>query len=59
MPKQSTDDQYSDKEATARFEAALKGAMNAPHKPLKEKPKKRTLGNVETKPTKAKKGRPA
>jgi len=27
------------KEAQARFEAALKGAMNAPHKPLKEKPK--------------------
>jgi len=25
------------KEAKARFEAALKGAMNAPHKPLKEK----------------------
>ena len=24
-----------------RFEAALKGAMNAPHKPLKEKPKAR------------------
>jgi hypothetical protein len=33
------DDQYSDKEAKARFEAALKGAMSAPHKPLKEKPK--------------------
>jgi hypothetical protein len=32
-------DSYSDKEAKARFEAALKGAMNTPHKPLKEKPK--------------------
>jgi hypothetical protein len=32
-------DQYSTKEATARFEAEFKGAMNAPHKPLKEKPK--------------------
>jgi hypothetical protein len=32
-------DSFSDKEATARFEAALKGAMNTPHKPLKEKPK--------------------
>jgi hypothetical protein len=31
--------EYSAKEAKARFEAALKGAMNAPHKPLKEKPK--------------------
>jgi hypothetical protein len=33
------DDQYSDKEAKDRFEAALKGAMNTPHKPLKDKPK--------------------
>jgi hypothetical protein len=33
------DDQYSAKEATARFEAALRGALRAPHKPLKEKPK--------------------
>jgi hypothetical protein len=32
-------DQFSQKEAKARFEAALKGAMNTPHKPLKEKPK--------------------
>ena len=33
------DEKFSEKEAQARFEAALKGAMNAPHKPLKEKPK--------------------
>jgi hypothetical protein len=33
------DDEYSAKEAKARFEAALKGAKNTPHKPLKEKPK--------------------
>jgi hypothetical protein len=32
-------DEYSEKEAKARFEAALRGAMNTPHKPLKEKPK--------------------
>lgn len=32
-------DEYSDKEATARFEAALKSAMSTPHKPLKDKPK--------------------
>jgi hypothetical protein len=32
-------DQFPDKEAKARFEAALKGATNTPHKPLKEKPK--------------------
>ncbi len=30
-------DDYSDKEAKARFEAALKGAMSTPHKPLKAK----------------------
>jgi hypothetical protein len=29
----TNDDQYSEKEATARFKAALKGAMNTPHKP--------------------------
>ena len=28
-------DNYSENEAKARFEAALKGAMNTPHKPLK------------------------
>jgi hypothetical protein len=38
MVKQS-EESYSDKEAKARFEAALKGALNTPHKPLKEKPK--------------------
>ena len=32
-------DNYDEKEAKARFEAALKSAMNTPHKPLKEKPK--------------------
>jgi hypothetical protein len=32
-------EQYSAKEPQARFEAALKGALNTPHKPLKEKPK--------------------
>ena len=40
MSKDTADkDQFSEKEAAARFEAALKGAMNTPHKPLKEKPK--------------------
>jgi hypothetical protein len=40
MPKKDhPEEQFSDKEATARFEAALKSAMNTPHKPLKEKPK--------------------
>jgi hypothetical protein len=32
--------EYSEKEAKERFEAALKSALNTPHKPLKEKPKK-------------------
>jgi hypothetical protein len=38
MAKKS-EDQFSDKEAQARFEAALRGGLNTPHKPLKEKPK--------------------
>jgi hypothetical protein len=32
-------DSYSDKEAKARFEAMLKGALSTPPKPLKDKPK--------------------
>jgi hypothetical protein len=32
-------EQYSENEARQRFEAALKSALNTPHKPLKEKPK--------------------
>ena len=38
--KPTSNEQFDEKEAMARFEAALKGAMNTPHKPLKEKPKK-------------------
>jgi hypothetical protein len=38
-PMKKTADEYSAKEVKARFEAALKGALNTPHKPLKEKPK--------------------
>ena len=37
--KPTSNEQFDEKEAMARFEAALKGAMNTPHKPLKEKPK--------------------
>lgn len=36
MAKTSTDE-FDKKEAQARFEAALKGAMSTPHKPLKKK----------------------
>jgi hypothetical protein len=32
-------DSYDEKEAQARFEAALRGGLSAPHKPLKDKPK--------------------
>jgi hypothetical protein len=39
MMAKASNDEYSEKEAKARFEAALKGALNTPHKPLKEKPK--------------------
>jgi hypothetical protein len=38
-PKSNEKDQYSEAVSVARFEAALKGAMSTPHKPLKEKPK--------------------
>lgn len=33
------DDEFSEKEAQERFEAALRGGLKAPHKPLKDKPK--------------------
>src|ERR1700680_3272102 len=35
----SLSESFDEKEAQARFEAALKGALSTPHKPLKEKPK--------------------
>jgi hypothetical protein len=34
-----SDEKFSEKEAQERFEAAPRGALKAPHKPLKEKPK--------------------
>jgi hypothetical protein len=33
--RKSQSDQFSEKEARARFDAALKGALKTPHKPLK------------------------
>jgi hypothetical protein len=36
-------DQYSEREAQARFEAALKGALKTSPKPLKDKPKVKKL----------------
>jgi hypothetical protein len=42
MPDRSKDtEKFSEKEAQARFEAALRGALKTPPKPLKEKPKAR------------------
>jgi hypothetical protein len=51
MAKSSSKETYSDQEAQAPFEAALKSALNTPHKPLKEKTK---VKKAETK-TKSKK----
>ena len=47
------DDQFSDKEAKARFEAALKSAMSLPHKPLKERPKVKAAKEAKTKKQKS------
>jgi hypothetical protein len=44
------DDRYSEKEAQQRFDAALRGGLNTPHKPLKEKPKAKKT--AKTKPKK-------
>jgi hypothetical protein len=41
MREKKTDDGFSHKEAKERFEAALKSALNTPHKPLMDKPKVR------------------
>jgi hypothetical protein len=39
MDKKSQDQSFSEKEAQARFEAMLKGALSTSPKPLKDKPK--------------------
>lgn len=36
--KEKSED-FDEKEAQERFEAALRGALKAPHEPLKERPK--------------------
>jgi hypothetical protein len=38
-PTKADDESFSPKEAQARFEAALKGALKTSPKPLKDKPK--------------------
>ena len=37
MAKSKSDDEFGEKEAQERFEAALRGGLETPHKPLKEK----------------------
>ena len=51
MNKQK-DQNYPEAEAKARFETALKSAMNTPHKPLKEKPKVKKAAKKTKKATK-------
>jgi hypothetical protein len=48
----STSEKYSDKEAQERFEAALRGALKTPHKPLKEKPTAKAAKKAKKKPSK-------
>jgi hypothetical protein len=43
MPANKDQEQYNEREAQRRFEAALKSALNTPHTPLREKPKVRTV----------------
>jgi hypothetical protein len=42
------DDQYTEKEAQDRFEAALRGGLKTPHKPLKDKPKVEKTANFKS-----------
>jgi hypothetical protein len=44
-------EEFSEKEAQARFEAALKSALHTPHKPLKEKPKVKSAAKSKPKKT--------
>jgi hypothetical protein len=48
------DDQYSDKEAKARFEAALRGGLSTPPKPLKDMKPQRQKAQRRKKAGKAK-----
>jgi hypothetical protein len=51
MAKKS-DDQFDEKEAQARFEAALRGGLSTPHKPLKDKPRAKKTGGKKKPPPK-------
>jgi hypothetical protein len=39
MEKDRENENYNEKEAQERFEAALRAGLKTPHKPLKDKPK--------------------
>jgi hypothetical protein len=42
-------DEFTEKEAQERFEAALRAGLKTPHKPLKEKPKVKKAKKKKTK----------
>jgi hypothetical protein len=50
MTKKPDDDQFTAQEAQRRFEAALRAGLNAPHKPLKEKPRAKKKPQKKAKP---------
>jgi hypothetical protein len=54
MNSKRTGDQYSDQEAQQRFQAALKGALSTPPKPLKSMTPKRTKPQSKKSPAKPK-----
>lgn len=39
MTQKKQPEEFTEKEAQERFDAALRGALKTPHEPLKEKPK--------------------
>ncbi|MBR0839628.1 hypothetical protein JQ607_05420 [Bradyrhizobium liaoningense] len=45
-------EEFDEKEAQERFEAALRGALKTPHEPLKEKPKAKKATKAKKKPGK-------
>jgi hypothetical protein len=52
VKQKKSDDEFSEKEAQARFEAALKGALKTSPKPLKDKPKVKKVAKKRKKPVK-------
>jgi hypothetical protein len=57
MASNQPSDLYSKEETKQRMERALRGARITGHKPMSEIRPKRSLGKVDTKPTKAKKSK--